>query len=123
MKPGYILTIILATVLILSFAIVLLDKDVLQKEPPTWVPPSYLSIREVDVKPVEVTSARIEVNVTAYINHKGGKSQNATMFIRAINSDTRLLETQVPPPYRNRFRIRKDAFCFHEPRCGEKWRV
>jgi len=57
--------------LILSFAIVLLDKDVLQKEPPTWVPPSYLSIREVDVKPVEITSAMIEVNVTAYITIKG----------------------------------------------------
>jgi hypothetical protein len=98
MKPGYILTIILASVLILSFAIVLLDKDVLQKEPPSWVPPSYLSIREVDVKPVEVTSARIELNVTAYINHKGGKTQNATMLLRAINSDTRLLETQVSAP-------------------------
>ena len=98
MKPGYILTIILASVLILSFAIVLLDKDVLQKEPPSWVPPSYLSIREVDVKPVEVTSAMIEVNVTAYVNHKGGKTQNGTMLIRAINSDTRLLETQVSAP-------------------------
>ena len=97
MKPGYVLTIILASVLILSFGIVLLNEDVLQKET-VWVPPSSLSIREVDVKPVEVTSARIEVNVTAYINHKGGRTQNATMLIRAINSDTRLLETQVSAP-------------------------
>ena len=98
MKPGYILTIILASVLILSIAIVQLNKDVLQKESLHWIPPSLLSIREVDVKPVEVTSARIEVNVTAYINHKGGKTQNATMLIRAINSDTRLLDTQVFSP-------------------------
>jgi len=98
MKPGYILTIILASVLILSFAIVQLNKDVLQKESPPWIPPSYISIREVDVKPIEVTSARIEVNVTAYINHNGGKTQNASMLIRAINSDTRLLENQVSAP-------------------------
>ena len=95
MKPGYILIIILASVLILSFAIVQINKDVLRKEAPPWIPPSSVSIREVDVKPVEVTSARIEMNVTAYINHNGGKTRNASMLIRAINSDTRLLETQV----------------------------
>jgi hypothetical protein len=98
MKPGYILTIILASVLILSFAMVALNKDVLQKESLQWLPPSTLSIREVDVKPVEVTSARIEVNVTAYIIHAGSKTRNATMLIRAINSDTKLLETQVFTP-------------------------
>ncbi|VVB56276.1 Uncharacterised protein [uncultured archaeon] len=97
MKPGYILTIILASVLILSIAIVQINKDVLRKENP-WIPPSSVSIREVDIKPVEVTSARIEVNVTAYINHNGGKTRNASMLIRAINSDTRLLETQVFAP-------------------------
>ncbi|MCE8423429.1 MAG: hypothetical protein J5U16_05805 [Candidatus Methanoperedens sp.] len=99
MKPGYVLTIILAFVLILSFAILALNKDVLQKESPLWLPPSTLSIREVDVKPVEVTSARIEVNVTAYINHAGSKTQNATMLIRAISSDTKLLQTQVFTPF------------------------
>jgi hypothetical protein len=99
MKPGYILTIILASVLVLSFAMIAFNKDVLQKEQPQWLPPSTLSIREVDVKPVEITSARIEVNVTAYINHAGSKTQNATMLIRAINSDTRLLETQVFTPF------------------------
>ncbi|NJD52795.1 MAG: hypothetical protein FIB07_08010 [Candidatus Methanoperedens sp.] len=97
MKPGYILSIILASMLILSFAIVLINKDVLQKDTP-WIPPSSVSIRDVDVKPVEVTSARIELNVTAYINHNGGKTRNASMLIKAINSDTRLLETQVSAP-------------------------
>lgn len=97
MKPGYLLTIILASLLILSFAIVLLKEDVLQTEP-EYKQQSSLSIRDVDVKPVEVTSSMIEVNVTAYINHYGGKTQNATMLIRAISSDTRLLETQVFAP-------------------------
>jgi len=95
MKPGYILTIILASVLILSFAIVQLNSDVLQKELQN---PSYLSIREIDVKPVEVTSARINVNVTAYIDHSGGKTRDAVMLIRAINSETKLLENQVTAP-------------------------
>lgn len=94
MKPGIILTIILASVLILSIVIVQFNKDVLQKET-KYTTPSFLSIRDVDVKPVEVTSARIEVNVTVYVNHFGGRTQNASMLIRAINSDTRLLESQV----------------------------
>ncbi|MFZ2412580.1 MAG: hypothetical protein WAW23_13490 [Candidatus Methanoperedens sp.] len=97
MKSGYLLTIVLASVLILSFAIVLLKGDVLQAEP-EYKQPSSLSIRDVDVKPVEVTSSMIEVNVTAYINHYGGKTTNATMLIRAISSDTKLLETQVSAP-------------------------
>lgn len=96
MKPSHILIIILASVLVLSLAIVQFNKDILQKQPEP--PTSILSIRDVDVKPVEVTSARIEVNVTAYISHYGGKTRNATMLIRAINSDTRLLETQVSAP-------------------------
>jgi hypothetical protein len=98
MKPGHLLTIILASLLILSFAIVLIKSDVLQKPPEPWVPPSNLNIRDVDVKPVMVTSSQVEVNVTAYINHGGAKTQNATMLIRAISSDTKLLETQVSAP-------------------------
>jgi hypothetical protein len=97
MKPGHLLTIILVSLLILSFAIVLIKSDVLQK-PPEYVTPSNLNIRDVDVKPVVVTSSQIEVNVTAYINHAGAKTQNATMLIRAISSDTRLLETHVSAP-------------------------
>jgi hypothetical protein len=97
MKPAHLLTLVLASVLILSFAIVLLKGDVLQPEP-DYKPPSRLSIREVDVKPVEVTSALIEVNVTAYINHGGSKTRNASMLIRAISSDTGLLGTQVSAP-------------------------
>ncbi|MCZ7383813.1 MAG: hypothetical protein O8C63_03585, partial [Candidatus Methanoperedens sp.] len=98
MKPGHLLTIILVSLLILSFAIVLIKSDVLQKSPETWVSPSNLNIRDVDVKPVVVTSSQIEVNVTAYVNHAGAKTRNATMLIRAISSDTRLLQTQVSAP-------------------------
>ncbi len=97
MKPGHLLTIILVSLLILSFAIVLIKSDVLQKPPETIVP-SNLNIRDVDVKPVVVTSSQIEVNVTAYINHAGAKTRNATMLIRAISSDTKLLQTQVSAP-------------------------
>ncbi len=99
MKPGHLLGIVLASVLILTFAIIILKGDVVMQPDYTPPPPaSSLSIRDVDVKPVEVTSAVIEANVTVYINHHGGKTNNATMLIRAINSDTRLLETQVSAP-------------------------
>lgn len=97
MKPVHLLTIILASLMIISFAIVLLEKDVLSQVP-DYEPPSMLSIREVDVKPIDVTSSLIDVNVTAYINHAGGKTKNATMLIRAISSDTGLLGTTASAP-------------------------
>ena len=98
MRSDYLLGLVLAFVLIFSAAIILLKGDVLQPEQEQWSNPSRLFIRDVDVKPLEVTSAQIELNVTAYINHDGSKTKNATMLIRAISSDTRLLSTQVSAP-------------------------
>src|SRR3989304_3763540 len=95
MKPGKLLTIILASAIILSLIVILINKDALETE---YKPPPFLSIREVDVKPVEVTSALVGVNVTAYINHAGGKTTNALMLIRAIRSDTKLLAAEVSTP-------------------------
>ncbi len=96
MKSASLLGAILASVLIISFAIILVNKDVFMPEPEK--PPAFLSIREIDVRPVDVTSSRIEVNITAYIDHFGGRTKNATMLIRAISSDTGLLATQVSAP-------------------------
>lgn len=95
MKPGYLLGILLASALILSLAVVLINKDAFVQEPE---PSAYLSIRDVDIKPMEVTSANVEVNVTVYMNHEGGKTRNATMLIRAISSDTKLLAAQAFTP-------------------------
>ncbi len=97
MKPGNLLAILLASAVILSLAVILIDKDAIVPET-DYRPPPFLSIREVDVKPVEVTSAIVEVNVTAYINHAGGKTTNALMLIRAIRSDTKLLAVEVSTP-------------------------
>src|SRR3990170_1936453 len=97
MKPGNLLAILLASAVILSLAVILINKDAIVPET-DYRPQPYLSIREVDVKPVEVTSALVEVNVTAYINHAGGKTTNALMLIRAIRSDTKLLAAEVSSP-------------------------
>jgi hypothetical protein len=97
MKPGQLLIVVIASALILSLAIVLLKGDVLTQEY-EYKPPAYLSVREVDVKPVVVTGADVEVNVTAYINHGGGESRNASMLLRAINSETGLLAAQASAP-------------------------
>ncbi len=56
--------------------------------------PSYLSIREVDVKPLGITDSFVDMNITAYLNHIGGKTNNASMIIRAINRDNGLLINQ-----------------------------
>ncbi|MBU4076828.1 MAG: hypothetical protein KKI06_09005 [Euryarchaeota archaeon] len=95
MKSENALITLVAAILVVSLAIVLISNDALS-QPYTYEPPdAYFSIRDVDVKPIEVTSAQIEVNVTAYIDRGDGKTNNPTMQIRVINSDTRLLETEV----------------------------
>jgi hypothetical protein len=98
MKSEKALATIVAAILMVSLAIVLINNDVLS-QPYKYEPnDAPFSIRDVDVKPLEVTSAQIEVNVTAYIDRGDGKTNNPTMQIRVINSDTRLLETEVFAP-------------------------
>ncbi len=97
MKSENVLATIVAVLLIVSLAIVLMNSDALQTEY-IYKPSASFSIREVDVKPVEVTSNLIELNVTAYIYHIEGEAKNATMLIRAINSNTGLHEAEVSTP-------------------------
>lgn len=84
---------ILAAVIIIAIGVLVLGTDVLVKYE-RFGEAGYLNIREVDVKPERVTSAEVELNVTAYINHEGAKSKNASMLLRAINAQTGLLATQ-----------------------------
>ncbi len=97
MKSENVLATIVAVLLIVSFAIVLMNSDALQKEY-VYQPSASFSIREVDVRPVEVTSNLIELNVTAYIYHIEGEAKNSTMLIRAINSNTGLHEAEISTP-------------------------
>ncbi len=97
MNSEKLLATIVAVILVVSIAIVLMNSDALQEEI-IYKPPASFSIREVDVKPVEVTSSLIEVNVTAYIYHGEGEATNSIMLIRAINSNTGLLESEVSTP-------------------------
>jgi len=93
MKRIYV--ILLASILIVSLLILVIGKDVIFiPEQKPYEPPSYLTIREVDVKPVDVTDSFVDINISAYLNHAGGKSKNASMIIRAINRDTGLLISQ-----------------------------
>ncbi|MDP2840943.1 MAG: PGF-CTERM sorting domain-containing protein [Candidatus Methanoperedens sp.] len=97
MKSENALAALLAVIFVVSLAIVLINSDALMKEQ-EYKPSAYFSIREIDVKPVEVTSSLIEVNVTAYIYHGEGEAKNPIMLIRAINSNTGLHEAEVSTP-------------------------
>ncbi|VVB88592.1 Uncharacterised protein [uncultured archaeon] len=97
MKSENVLATIVAVILVVSLAIVLINSDSLVKES-IYKPSASFSIREVDVKPVEVTSSLVQVNVTTFIYHGEGEANNASMLIRAINSNTGLLETEVSAP-------------------------
>jgi hypothetical protein len=97
MKAEKIIVTLLGVIFVVSIAIVLMNSDALIKEQ-EYKPSAYFSIREIDVKPVEVTSSLIEINVTAYIYHGEGEAKNPIMLIRAINSNTGLHESEVSTP-------------------------
>lgn len=87
--------ILLASILIISLLILVVGRDVIfipDQKP--YEPPSYLTIREVDVKPLDITDSFVDINITAYLNHVGGNTNNASMVIRAINRDAGLLISQ-----------------------------
>lgn len=85
----------LVSILIISLIIVLTQSDaIVNTQEYIYKNPSYLNIREVDVRPIEVTSSFADINITAYISHSGGKTNNASMLIRAIDSNTGLLNSQ-----------------------------
>ncbi len=97
MKSEKVIVILLGAIFVVSIAIVLMNSDALIMEQ-EYKPSASFSIREIDVKPVEVTSSLIEVNVTAYIYHGEGEAKNPIMLIRAINSNTGLHEAEVSTP-------------------------
>jgi len=79
---------------------VLLVNDSINPEVAEYIyeDPSYLSIREVDVKPLTITNAKAELNITAYLSHYGGKTRNAYILTRAIATETGLLMSEVSAP-------------------------
>jgi len=93
MKKTY--GILLASILIISLVILVVGGDIIFiPEQKPYQPPSYITIREVDVKPLDITDSFVDINITAYLNHAGGKTNNASMIIRAINRDAGLLISQ-----------------------------
>lgn len=89
-----IYAILLASILIVSLLILIIGRDVIFIQQQEYKQSSYLTIRDVDVKPLDVTDSFVDINMSAYLNHAGGKSHNASMIIRAINRDAGLLISQ-----------------------------
>lgn len=91
--------ILLASILLISLLILVVGRDVIFiPEQKPYQPPSYITIREVDVKPLDITDSFVDINITAYINHAGEKTNNASMIVRAINRDAGLLVSQGSTP-------------------------
>lgn len=87
--------ILLASIMIISLLILVVGRDVIFiPEQKPYEPLSYLTIREVDVKPLDITDSYVDINITAYLNHAGGETNNASMIVRAINRDAGLLINQ-----------------------------
>jgi hypothetical protein len=92
MKNSY--SILLLLILIVSIIFLIIGKDYIFIQQQEIKLPSYLTIREVDIKPIDVTDSFVDINITAYINHNGGYTNNASMLVRAINRDAGLLVNQ-----------------------------
>ncbi len=87
---GNLLILILLGVGLTALLVVFLGGEDVQKT----VSEGYFNIRDVDVEPLRVTTAEVDLNITAYIDHWGGTSRDVKMITRAISTSTGLLEAE-----------------------------
>ena len=82
MKKYYV--ILLVAILAMCLVISVVWRDVIFVKQQEYKQTSYLKIREVDVRPLEVTNSFVDINITAYLDHTGGETNNASMVIKLL---------------------------------------
>ncbi|WP_254537598.1 DUF7490 domain-containing protein [Halomarina litorea] len=63
-------------------------------DPPTDPPPeSHLSVTEMTIGPGTVTGETATLRVETFLDHRGGPAENVTVLVRAVDSESGMLET------------------------------
>ncbi len=84
--------VIIAILIIVSALVMIFGKDVFYT--PSEKPGGFV-IRDIDLKPVKVTTSTAVFSVGVYLDHYGGNSSNSSLIIKVLDTDTGLLMQEV----------------------------
>jgi hypothetical protein len=93
LRAREVFLIIIILLIILTLLPFLLGEDVTYK--PIIKEPSRFIIRDVDLKPLKVTTSRVTFAAILLIDHYGNTSDDATLILKVIDRETGLLENEV----------------------------
>ncbi len=86
---------IIMALILISALIIIFGEDVFYT--PSEKPGGFV-IRDIDLKPVKVTTSTAVFSVGVYLDHYGGNSSNSSLIIKVLDTDTGLLMQEVPMP-------------------------
>lgn len=101
MRRESVLALAIALVMVASLAAAVAAPGVFAEQEPPDVRPGRVDIQEVTIAPGSVGGSSATLAVTTWLTHRGGRSENVSVRVRAIALDSGLLETEqvtdVPP--------------------------
>ncbi|UPW00825.1 hypothetical protein M0R88_01670 [Halorussus gelatinilyticus] len=83
----------IAVVVAASLVAVAVVPGAIAETDPGPVRPGHLSIQEVAIAPGAVSGGTATLQVDTRLEHRGGKSENVTVLVRAVHLDSGLVET------------------------------
>jgi PGF-CTERM protein len=84
---------IVAVILVIGLGVTLVPGAIDPPDRDEHVRRGHLELTEMTIAAGEVTGNTATLEVTNYLTHHGGPVQNATLFVRVIDTDTEFVET------------------------------
>ena len=84
MRPEALLTVIAVAALVVTVGIALVVPGFVA-EPDTDEPPARLNVAETTLETAAVTGETVTFDVTAFVTHRGGPAENASVVVRAVD--------------------------------------
>lgn len=101
MRRESVLALLIALVIVGSVIAAVASPDVFAEPEPPDIRPGRVDIQEVTISPGAVGGSTATLSVTTWLSHRGGRSENVTVRVRAVALDSGLVETEqvteVPP--------------------------
>ncbi|MUV61466.1 hypothetical protein [Halobacterium sp. CBA1126] len=83
----------IAALLVASAVTMVAVPGVFADDEPADVRPGHADIREVTIGAGDVSGGTVTLEVTSYLRHVGGTSENVSVLVRAVGVDSGLVET------------------------------
>ena len=94
MRRESVLVLLIVLVIVGSAVTAVAAPDVFAEPEPPDIRPGRLDIQEVTIAPGAVGGSTATLSVTTWLTHRGGRSENVSVRVRAIALDSGLVETE-----------------------------